>query len=224
MTRKIKVMLVDDHALMRAGLRALLVGEPDIDVVGEVATGEEAAARVARLRPHVVLMDLSMPGCGGLEATRRIVALNPEVKVLVLTVHAEEEHLMGVLEAGASGYVTKGSAETDLLNAIRTVAQGDVYLYPSAARLLVQGFRVAPSPNGHANGHEDPLQLLSDREGEVLRLTAEGYTATEIAERLEISPKTVDTYRHRFMEKLGLHHRSEVVRFALKQGVLTVHS
>ncbi len=215
---KVRVLLVGDHVLMRAGLRALLGETPDVEVVGEAATGEEALPLVAELRPTVVLMDLSMPGMGGLEATRRIVASHPAVRVLILTAHAEGEYLLPVLEAGGCGYVTKHSADTDLLLAIRTVAHGDVFLYPSAARLLVQGFRL---PHAEAEAHSDPLQLLSERESEVLRLTAEGFTAAEIGEQLAISPKTVDTYRQRFMEKLGLHHRSDVVRFALQRGVLT---
>lgn len=215
---RIRVLLVDDHLLMRAGLRSLLGESPDIEVAGEAATGEEALERVAELRPQVVLMDLAMPGIGGLEATRRILASDAAVRVLILPAHAEEEYLLPVLEAGARGYVTKHSADTDLLAAIRTMAEGDVFLYPSAARLLVQDFRL---PHAEAEQKSDPLQLLSDRESEVLRLTAEGFTAAEIGDRLAISPKTVDTYRHRFMEKLGLHHRSEVVRFALDRGVLT---
>lgn len=215
---QIGVLLVDDHVLMRAGLRALLTDTPDIEVVGEAATGEEALDLVVELRPTVVLMDLSMPGMGGLEATRRIVTSVPTTRVLILTAHAEGEYLLPVLEAGGSGYVTKHSADTDLLLAIRTVASGDVFLYPSAARLLVQGYRL---PHATPTEAGDPLRLLSDRESEVLRLTAEGFTAAEIGDRLAISPKTVDTYRQRFMEKLGLHHRSDVVRFALQQGVLT---
>ncbi|CAN5835715.1 response regulator transcription factor [soil metagenome] len=214
----IRVLLVDDHLLMRAGLRVLLAESPDIEVVGEAATGEEALALVAELRPQVVLMDLAMPGIGGLEATRRILAIDAAVRILILTAHAEEEYLLPVLEAGGGGYVTKHRADADLLAAIRTVAEGDVFLYPSAARLLVQDFRLPPA---EAEKKSDPLQLLSDRESEVLRLTAEGFTAAEIGDRLAISPKTVDTYRQRFMEKLGLHHRSEVVRFALQRGVLT---
>lgn len=216
MSERIRILLVDDHTLMRAGLRVLLGQEPDLEVVGEAATGEEAVERAAELRPDIVLMDLSMPGIGGLEATRRITAATPGVRVLIVTVHAEEEYLLPVLEAGGSGYVMKQSADSELLGAIRTVARGDVFLYPSGTRLLAQGFR-AP----RAAPAVDPMSLLSDREAEVLRLTANGYTATEIGDRLEISPKTVDTYRQRFMEKLELRHRSEVIRFAVERGLLT---
>jgi two-component system, NarL family, response regulator NreC len=215
MNDRIRILLVDDHALMRAGLRVLLGQEAGFEVVGEAATGEEAIERVAELQPNLVLMDLSMPGMGGLEATRQITARHPEVRVLIVTVHAEEEYLLPVLEAGGGGYVMKQSADSELIGAIRTVARGDVFLYPSGTRLLAQGFR-APKPARDV----DPMSLLSDREAEVLRLTAEGYTATEIGERLEISPKTVDTYRQRFMDKLELKHRSEVIRFAVERGLL----
>lgn len=211
----IRILLVDDHAVLRAGLRALLEAEPDIEVVGEAGTGDEALPLVERLRPHVVVMDLSMPGMGGLEATRRITGMEDPARVLVLTMHGEEEHLLPVLEAGGSGYVSKRSADEELIEAIRTVARGDVFLYPTAAKLLLQGFR-----GKTARGEDDPLSRLTDRELEVLGHTAEGFSAAEIGKKLFISPKTVDTYRSRIMEKLGLHHRSELVRFALQQGLL----
>lgn len=217
----IRILLVDDHAVLRAGLRALLDAEEGMEVVGEAGTGEEGVEMAERLKPDVVVMDLSMPGIGGLEATRRIAAKNAEAargtgtRVLVLTMHGEEEHLLPVLEAGGSGYVNKRGADEELIEAIRTVARGDVFLYPNAAKLLLQGFR------GKATrGEEDPLEKLTERELEVLGYTAEGYSSAEIGKKLFISPKTVDTYRSRIMEKLGLHHRSELVRFALQQGLL----
>jgi DNA-binding NarL/FixJ family response regulator len=218
MSKPIRILLVDDHALLRAGLRALLSTEADIRVVGEAGTGEEAVRLAAELRPDLVLMDLSMPGMGGLEATRQIAALDKSIRVLILTVHAEEEYLLPVLEAGGSGYVMKHSADSELLGAIRTVAEGNVFLYATGTRLLAQGYRAPKLP---AEKEIDPLSLLSDRETEVLRLTVEGYTSVEIGETLGISPKTVDTYRQRFMDKLELHHRSELVRFALQRGLLT---
>jgi DNA-binding NarL/FixJ family response regulator len=221
MSKPIRILLVDDHALLRAGLRALLATEQDITVAGEAGTGEEAVKLAAELLPDIVLMDLSMPGMGGLEATRQITALNQTIRVLILTVHAEEEYLMPVLEAGGSGYVMKHSADTELLGAIRTVAEGNVFLYATGTRMLAQGFR-APRQSGEAE--VDPLSLLSERETEVLRYTVEGYTSAEIGEMLRISPKTVDTYRQRFMDKLELHHRSELVRFALQKGLLTAAS
>ena len=211
----IEILLVDDHAVLRAGLRSLLEVEPDLAVVGEAGTGEEGIELAERLRPQVVVMDLSMPGMGGLEATRRIAAANQNTRVLVLTMHGEEEHLLPVLEAGGSGYVNKRSADEELIEAIRTVARGEVFLYPSAAKLLLQGFKGKTERD-----EEDPVTKLTDREREVLGFTAEGFSSAEIGRKLFISPKTVDTYRSRIMEKLGLHHRSELVRFALRQGLL----
>ena len=211
----IRILLVDDHAVLRAGLRALLEAEPGLVVVGEGGTGEEGLEMTARLTPDVVVMDLSMPGMGGLEATRRIAAAEQATRVLVLTMHGEEEHLLPVLEAGGSGYVHKRGADEELIEAIRTVARGDVFLYPNAAKLLLQGFK------GKTGREEaDPLGKLTEREREVLGYTAEGFSSAEIGKKLFISPKTVDTYRARIMEKLGLHHRSELVRFALRQGLL----
>lgn len=211
----VRVLLVDDHAILRGGLRALLNLEPDLEVVSEAGTGEEALEQVERLHPDVVVMDLAMPGMGGLEAMRRIVELQPETRVLVVTSHAEDEYLLPVLEAGGSGYVRKTNADDDLIAAIRTVARGEVFLYPTATKLLLQGFRKA-----EAEGVASPLEELSDREREVLTFTAEGYSSSEIGKKLFLSPKTVDTYRSRLMQKLGLSHRSELVRFALETGVL----
>ncbi|HYJ80635.1 MAG TPA: response regulator transcription factor [Longimicrobiaceae bacterium] len=211
----IRILLVDDHAVLRAGLRALLEAEPGFLVVGEAATGEEGVMKAGQLRPHVVVMDLSMPGMGGLEAVRQITALEQDARTLVLTMHGEEEHLLPVLEAGGSGYVSKTSADEELIEAIRTVAAGDVFLYPSGARLLLRGLKQKAKP-----GEADPLEKLTDREREVLGFTVEGFSSTEIGKKLFISPKTVDTYRARIMEKLDLHHRSELVRFALRTGLL----
>lgn len=213
MSERIRVVLADDHAMFRAGLKALLDDEEGVEVVGEASTGEEAVQRARELRPDVVVMDLSMPELSGLDATRRIAALEIDVAVLVLTVHAEEEYLVPVVESGASGYLTKSSADRDLVEALRTVARGEVHLPPSAATLLLKEYDRSreDGPN---------LRELSNREREVLALTAEGYSSTEIGRKLFISPKTVDTYRSRIMEKLGLTHRSELVRFALKVGLL----
>jgi DNA-binding NarL/FixJ family response regulator len=211
----VRILLADDHAMLRAGLRALLEMEDDFQVVGEAGSGEEAVAQALALRPDLVVMDLSMPGMNGLEATRRIAALDIGVEVLVLTIHAEEEYLVPVVEAGGSGYLTKASADRDLVEAVRTVARGQVYLPDRAATLLLKQVRKA----GEAESPQ--LSDLSPREKEVLALTAEGYSSTEIGKRLFISPKTVDTYRSRIMEKLELTHRSELVRFALRVGLLT---
>ena len=215
LSNPIRVVLADDHAVLRAGLRALLEAEPDMTVVGEAANGDEAVEQVRKLHPDVIVMDLTMPGLGGLAATRRISASETETKVLALTVHAEEEYLLPVIDAGGSGYVTKTSADRDLVRAIRVVAKGEVFLYPHAAKLLLQRYKVAGS-----SGEGDTIQRLTQREREVLSLTAAGYSSSEIGERLFISPKTVDTYRSRIMHKLGLNHRSELVRFALETGLL----
>jgi len=215
MAKQIRILLVDDHAVLRAGLRALLEAEPGFLVVGEAATGEEGVMKAKQLLPDVVLMDLSMPGAGGLAAVREIHALGKEIRTLVLTMHGEEEHLLPVLEAGGSGYVNKRSADEELIEAIKTVASGDVFLYPSGAKLLLRGLKQKAEP-----GQEDPLEKLTEREREVLGYTVEGFSSSEIGKKLFISPKTVDTYRARIMEKLNLHHRSELVRFALQTGLL----
>jgi DNA-binding NarL/FixJ family response regulator len=215
MPQTIRILLVDDHAVLRAGLRALLEAEPDFLVVGEAATGEEGVEKSRLLRPDVVVMDLSMPGYGGLEAVRQIGALEQDIRVLVLTMHGEEEHLLPVLEAGGSGYVNKRSADEELIEAIRTVATGDVFLYPSGAKLLLRGLKAKSE-----TGEDDPLEKLTEREREVLGYTVEGFSSSEIGKKLFISPKTVDTYRSRIMEKLNLRHRSELVRFALRTGLL----
>jgi two-component system response regulator NreC len=214
MAERISVLLVDDHAMFRAGIKALLEAAGKVDVVGEASSGDEAVDKVRQLKPNVVVMDLSMPGSNGLEATRRIAALELDTSVLVLTVHAEEEYLVPVVEAGASGYLTKTSADTDLLEAIRVVARGQVFLPPKATTLLLKQYKAAESEE------EAGLKDLSTREQEVLALTAEGFSSREIGKKLFISPKTVDTYRSRIMDKLGLSHRSDLVRFALRVGLL----
>ncbi|MDZ7778885.1 MAG: response regulator transcription factor [Gemmatimonadota bacterium] len=211
----LRVLLVDDHPMFRAGIKALLEAEGRVVVVGEAGSGEEAVDQVRSLKPDVVVMDLSMPGSSGLEATRRIAALELDTKVLVLTVHAEEEYLVPVVEAGASGYLTKTSADTDLHEALRVVARGQIFLPPTATTLLLQRYKERDDQSS-----SEGLYALSAREREVLALTAEGYSSREIGQKLFISSKTVDTYRSRIMEKLGLSHRSELVRFALEVGLL----
>ncbi len=212
---QIRVLLADDHGVVRAGLRALLDAQPDIAVVGEAEDGPGAIAAVREHRPTVVVSDLSMPG-GGLEAIREITKLQLGSRVLVLTVHAEERYLLPVLEAGGSGYVRKSSAHTDLLNAVRTVARGEVFLDPAATKTLLRGYlgRV------HSGDELDLGEVLSEREREVVKLTAEGYTAQQAGDILSLSPKTIETYRHRAMQKLGLTNRAELVRYALRAGLL----
>ncbi len=213
---KIRVVLADDHAVLRAGLKALIEDEPDIEVVGEASNGAEAIEVVQHERPDVVVMDIAMPVMNGLEATERIGELGLNTKVLVLTMHAEEQYLFQVLQAGGSGYVLKQSADSELMDAIRSVHRGEAFLYPSGVRLLLQAYLKGDKPVGGKAEHS----RLSDREEQVLALTAEGYSNQEIADRLFLSSKTVDTYRQRIMEKLDLHHRSELVRYALDRGLL----
>ncbi len=211
----IRVLLADDHPIVRVGLRTLLEAEPDIHVVGEAGTADEAVELARELQPDVAVLDISMPG-NGLEALRRIAALGLPTRILILTVHAEERYLLPVLQAGGSGYVRKSSLHTDLVEAIRTVARGEVFIDQATARTLLQGYL----DRARTGEVQDPAQLLSEREREVLRLTAAGYTAQEIADQLFLSPKTVETYRHRVMQKLGFSRRSELVRFALRIGLL----
>jgi DNA-binding NarL/FixJ family response regulator len=215
-TTRIRILLADDHGVVRAGLRALLEAQPDMVVVAEAEDGEQAVQRAAEHRPNIVIADLSMPH-GGMNTISAITGLNIGARVLVLTVHAEERYLLPVLEAGGSGYVRKSSAHTDLLEAIRTVARGEVFLDPAATKTLLRGYL------GRARiGEElDIGEVLSEREREVVKLTAEGYTAQQGAEMLSLSPKTVETYRHRAMQKLGLTNRAELVRYALRAGLLS---
>ncbi|MBI2755210.1 MAG: response regulator transcription factor [Chloroflexi bacterium] len=210
----IRVLLVDDHAVLRAGLKALLNAEPDIEVIGEAADGVEAVERGEALRPDVIVMDIQMPRLSGLDATRALRAKNIDSKVLILTMHAESQYLLPLLEAGGSGYVLKSGADTELIEAIRTVYRGEVFLYPAATKLLVDGYL------DRTTRDEVPYDGLTEREREVLSLVAAGYSGTEIAQRLVISPKTVDTYRERIMQKLGMRHRYELVRYALRKGML----
>jgi DNA-binding NarL/FixJ family response regulator len=214
----IRVVVADDHTVVRAGIKAVLHTAKDIDVVGEAKDGAEAIAVAQRFHPDVIVMDLSMPGMDGAAATREIVQKLPESRVLILTMHAEEAHLVPLLEAGAAGYLIKSSADRELLDAVRAVARGDVYVRPSAARVLAKEL----TKKDPYEQDREKYGRLTVRERDVLRLTAEGYTAPEIGERLFISPKTVDTYKQRINEKLGLSHRSEYVQFALRLGLLAV--
>jgi DNA-binding NarL/FixJ family response regulator len=212
----IRVFLADDHAVVREGLKALITGQPGMAVVGEAADGLAACEQVPRLRPDVVVMDVSMPGLAGAQATERLRQECPAVKVLALTVHEDKGYLRQLLAAGAAGYVLKRAAGEDLVRAIRVVAAGGVYLDPSLAGKVVGGFVRPPGgEGGPAAGGE-----LSDREAEVVRLTAAGYGAKEIAAQLNLSAKTVETYKARAMEKLGLLSRADVVRYAAQRGWL----
>src|SRR3990172_1492027 len=211
---KIRILLVDDHKVLRSGLRALLNLEPDLEVVGEASNGREAIRLTETLRPDVVVMDISMPEMDGLKAAEEIHSLGLPARIVMLTVHADEDYLFQTLKAGASGFVHKSSADRELIDAIRTAHRGDVFLYPSAIKRLLGEYLRG------GNKHAEEKEPLTNREREVLKLTAEGFTNNEIAEKLVISPKTVDTYRQRLMAKLNLHHRSELIRYALKRGYL----
>jgi two-component system, NarL family, response regulator NreC len=213
----IRVMLADDHHVVRTGLRAVLSAAKDIVVVAEVCSGREAIAMAERVRPDVIVMDLSMSDTDGLAATREILKKEPRPRILVLTMHDEAEYLAEALKAGASGYLVKSAAHQELVDAVRAVAYGDVYVRPAAAHVLAKRMRAS---DGIA--HDRALfETLTDRERDVLRLIAEGYTAPNIGGRLAISPKTVDTYKQRINEKLGVSARPDYVRFALKLGLLT---
>jgi DNA-binding NarL/FixJ family response regulator len=213
----IRVVLVDDHTIVRTGLKAVLADDPEIEVVGEAAGGNEAVALLERVPADVVVMDLSMSDGDGMMATRSITRGKGQTpRVLVLTMHAEEAYLEAVLEAGASGYLVKSTADRELVEAIRAVAQGEIFVQQSAARVLAQGARRREE---HATDRAR-YERLTERERAVMRLIAEGYTAPEIGEQLAISPKTVDTYKQRVNDKLGLTHRADYVKLALKLGLL----
>ncbi|MEO8624870.1 MAG: response regulator transcription factor [bacterium] len=214
---KIRVVLVDDHAIVRTGLKAVLGADPDIDVVGEAASGNTAVALLANTAADVVVMDLSMADGDGIAATRVITSDRDQgARVLVLTMHSEEAYLEAVLEAGASGYLVKSTADRELVDAVRAVARGELWVQPAAARVLAQGARRREE---HASDRTR-YERLTDRERSVMQLIAQGYTAPEIGEQLSISPKTVDTYKQRINDKLGLTHRADYVKLALKLGLL----
>jgi DNA-binding NarL/FixJ family response regulator len=213
---QIRVVLADDHAIVRAGLKAILGAARDIAVVGEASNGRDAVALAARFHPHVVVMDLTMGEMDGIAATRLIVGTENAPRVLVLTMHPEDEYLVPLLEAGASGYLVKSAADRDLVDAVRAVARGDLYVRPSAARVLARELK----KKEEAASDRSRFEKLTERERDVLRMTAEGYSAPDIGEKLHISPKTVDTYKQRINEKLGLAHRPDYVQFALRIGIL----
>ena len=212
----IRILIADDHAVVRDGLRMLLEAAPDMAVVGEAEDGQVALARTGELRPDILLLDLTMPNTGGLEVLRKIRESSPQTQVVVLTMHDDQGYLREALAAGASGYVLKRAAHADLLEAIRIVHRGGTYLHPAHTKLLVE------SVVGR-HGAQAPSQLapaLSPREKEILRLTALGYTSQQAATMLYLSVKTVETYRARMMAKLGLQNRAELVRYAMRQGLL----
>lgn len=212
----IRVILADDHAVVRAGLKAVLGTAKDIAVVGEATTGGDAVEMAMRLDADIVIMDLSMPTMDGVAATKALVEAGARTRVLVLTMHSEDEYLVPLLEAGASGYLMKSAADRELVDAVRAVARGDTYVQSSAARTLARGI----ARRGVAPTERERYEGITERERDVLRLVASGFSAPEIGEQLFISPKTVDTCKQRIGEKLGVTHRSDYMRFAMKLGLL----
>ncbi|MDQ7858408.1 MAG: response regulator transcription factor [Armatimonadota bacterium] len=215
--RRIRVVIADDHAIVREGVRMILSAHPDIQVVGEAGGGEDAVAMAQSLHPDVVIMDISMPGMNGIEATQRIRQRAPEVNVVALTMHEDDHYVFQLLRAGAAGYVLKRAAATDLVDAVRAAVRGEPFLYPSAAKGVVEDYlrrlQRGEAPRTSYDG-------LTAREREVLALIAEGHTNAEIAARLYISIKTVQTHRAHIFEKLGLHDRTELVRYAIRVGLI----
>jgi two-component system response regulator NreC len=210
----IRILIADDHGILRAGLRSLLRTESGLEVVGEADNCEDVQQLTAQLRPDVVLMDISMPVCGGIEATRRVKQRHPQVDVLILTVHEDKSLLRAAIDAGAGGYILKRAVESELINAIRAVARGDLYVHPSMTRALLEDAgRPAPVQR---NG----LDHLTPRELDVLRLVAQGHTNRQIAQKLTLSVRTVESHRANLMGKLGLRSRVELVRYASEQGLL----
>lgn len=214
--KTIRVLVVDDHTIVRDGISALLALAGDIEVVGEAANGSEALEMVKELKPDVVLMDIAMPIMGGLEATRRI-CKEYQTKVLVLTQYDDKEYVFPVIEAGASGFISKVAASAELASGIRSVYRGDSYLSPSVARLLVEDYQ-----RGGTKAGNDPYERLTDRERDVLKLVVEGHTTQEIADMLVVSTKTIEGHKTNLMAKLGIHNRTELVKYALRKGIITI--
>ena len=215
MTARIRVLVADDHTIVRQGLVGILQASAEIEVVGEAADGAEAVEKAQKLKPDVVVLDVSMPHLSGLEAARRIRESVPAARVLVLTMHDDEEYVLKMVRAGASGYLLKDSAASELLAGIHALKSGKAYFGPHASRALAEAYQSdRPLP-------EDPFERLTDREREIFQLVVEGKTNAQIAEMLFISPKTVDNHRTRMMEKLGIHGTAELVRFAAKHKLLS---
>ncbi|HXF69381.1 MAG TPA: response regulator transcription factor [Thermoflexus sp.] len=212
----IRVLIADDHAVFRAGLRMLLGAQPDIEVVGEAGDGWQTLKQAERIRPDVILLDLTMPGMPGLQTLALLRRQVPDAKILILTMHEDEAYLRQALAEGAAGYIIKRATDEELVTAIRAVARGEIYIHPAMTRALLEDLIPAPKlPEAH-----EPWESLSEREQQVLRLVAVGHTNQEIADRLGLSVKTVETYRARGMEKLGLRTRAQLVRYMIQKGLL----
>jgi len=212
-----RILLADDHSVLRSGLRLLLESQPDLQVVGEAATGLETLNLAGQAQPDLILLDLSMPQLGGLDALPALKQVAPSAKVLILTMHDDAQYLRKAIQSGASGYILKKAADVELLSAIRAVLRGEMYVHPSMTKSLLENLL----PNSGDTTEKNSWDLLSEREQEVLELVALGHTSAEIADQLSLSAKTVETYRARGMEKLGLRTRAALVRFALRNGLIS---
>jgi DNA-binding NarL/FixJ family response regulator len=219
--RKIRIMIADDHAILRAGLRMLVNAQADMEVVSEAADGEKAVQTARETRPEVALLDLTMPRVGGMKALQEMARDCRETRVLVLTMHDDPAYLRSALAAGASGYLLKRAVDAELLAAIRAVHRGGIFVDPRLANILVQDLL---TKKGTKAGSKGPVNILSQRESQVLKLVARGYSSAEIAKQIFVGVKTIETYRSRFAEKLGLRTRSDVIRYAVQMGLLTPES
>lgn len=218
--KPIRIVIADDHAIVRAGIRMLLEAQPEFEVAGEAADGQRCLELVAQLKPRVVLMDITMPGCSGLECTEQLRKAHPDVAVLVLTMHDDDRYFFRLLQAGALGYVVKGAAPEELITAIRQVSRGEAYVHPSLAWRLLKDYAERHGPARPASA----TPQLTEREQEVLALIAEGLTGPQIAERLYLSAHTVERHRTNIMNKLGLHSKAELIRYALRHGLVTLEA
>ncbi|MBI2915091.1 MAG: response regulator transcription factor [Firmicutes bacterium] len=216
----LRLLVVDDHAVFRAGLAMLLNAQPDLEVVGEAADGNQAIEKVREQKPDLVLMDLTMPSMDGIEATRRIKEVSPDTKILVLSMHEDEEYLLQVLKHGAAGYVAKKAADTELISAIHAVHRGEIFLHSSVTRAVLRGYLQDERDPAKKRATDGGTVSLSDREREVLRLIALGHTNQEIADMLLLSVKTVETHKARIKVKLGVERRSDLVRYAMKVNLI----
>jgi two-component system response regulator NreC len=214
--KKIRLLLVDDHEVVRAGLRMLLEHQPDMEIVGEASTGAEAVEMAVRDRPDVIVMDITLPDISGIQATQKIKQSQPAAAIVALTIHEDEQYFFEMLQAGAEGYVPKRAAPEDLISAIRAAYNDEIYLYPSLAKALVSDF----IGRSYANPEDNTLDELTPRELEVLEMLAQGLSNEEIGNQLVISPHTVARHRENLMRKLGLHSKSELVKYAIRKGII----
>jgi len=216
---KIKVLIADDHTILRQGIKALLDNQAEIEVIGEAKDGREALTLIERLLPDVILMDIAMPGLNGLEATRRIKKKFPKIKVLVLTMYTNEEYVFQILNAGANGYLVKETAFQDLISAIRAVYRDEAFMSPSISKKVINRYMQRVRETNNTTG-----DILTTREREILQLIAEGSSSKKIAEALFISPKTVETHRTHIMDKLNIHNRTDLVKYAIRTGIVDIGS